>query len=46
MSEVLNLSLSRRGFLKSGALAGGGLILGVHLPQLAPKATAATATRT
>jgi isoquinoline 1-oxidoreductase beta subunit len=33
MSEVLNLS--RRGFLRSGALAGGGLILGVYLPQLA-----------
>jgi isoquinoline 1-oxidoreductase beta subunit len=32
MSEVLNLS--RRGFLRSGALAGGGLVLGVYLPQL------------
>ncbi len=33
MSEVLNLS--RRGFLRAGALAGGGLVLGVYLPQLA-----------
>ena len=30
MSEVVNLS--RRGFLKAGALAGGGLVLGVYLP--------------
>jgi len=27
-------NLSRRGFLKTGALAGGGLILGVYLPSL------------
>ena len=33
MSDVLNLS--RRGFLRSGALAGGGLVLGVYLPRLA-----------
>src|SRR5689334_1849590 len=32
MSEVVNLS--RRGFLKTGALAGGGLVLGVYLPRL------------
>ncbi|AGA30131.1 xanthine dehydrogenase family protein molybdopterin-binding subunit [Singulisphaera acidiphila] len=31
MSEVLNLS--RRGFLKTSVLAGGGLILGVYLPS-------------
>ncbi|MDG3004597.1 xanthine dehydrogenase family protein molybdopterin-binding subunit [Paludisphaera mucosa] len=36
MSEVLNLS--RRGFLRNTALAGGGLVLGVYLPQLAGKA--------
>jgi isoquinoline 1-oxidoreductase beta subunit len=39
MSEVLNLS--RRGFLKAGALAGGGLILGVYLPELGSRADAA-----
>jgi isoquinoline 1-oxidoreductase subunit beta len=38
MSEVLNLS--RRGFLWSSALAGGGLVLGVYLPQLAAPASA------
>ncbi len=32
MSTITNLS--RRGFLKTGALAGGGLILGVYLPGL------------
>jgi isoquinoline 1-oxidoreductase beta subunit len=32
MNEVINLS--RRGFLKTGALAGGGLVLGVYLPRL------------
>jgi isoquinoline 1-oxidoreductase beta subunit len=32
MSAVTNLS--RRGFLKAGAIAGGGLVLGVYLPQL------------
>jgi isoquinoline 1-oxidoreductase beta subunit len=36
MSEVEVVNLSRRGFLKTGALAGGGLILGVYLPGLAP----------
>src|SRR5262245_61245324 len=34
MTEILNLS--RRRFLKASALAGGGLVLGVHLPQLSP----------
>ena len=32
MSEVVNLS--RRGFLKAGLAAGGGLVLGVHVPGL------------
>src|SRR2546426_12078807 len=32
MSEILNLS--RRDFLKMGALAGGGLVLGFYLPPL------------
>jgi isoquinoline 1-oxidoreductase beta subunit len=32
MTDVKNLS--RRGFLRSNALAGGGLVLGVYLPQL------------
>jgi isoquinoline 1-oxidoreductase beta subunit len=39
MSEVLNLS--RRRFLKTSALAGGGLVLGVHLPELANRAEGA-----
>ena len=33
MNAIINLS--RRAFLKTSALAGGGLILGVHLPGLA-----------
>jgi isoquinoline 1-oxidoreductase subunit beta len=33
MSEIFNLS--RRDFLRSGLLAGGGLVLGLHLPSLA-----------
>ena len=32
MNEIVNRS--RRGFLKTGALAGGGLLLGVYLPRL------------
>src|SRR5262245_49158821 len=39
MSEVLNLS--RRAFLKATALAGGGLVLGVYLPELDHPAKAA-----
>jgi isoquinoline 1-oxidoreductase beta subunit len=39
MNEVLNLS--RRRFLKTGLLAGGGLILGVHIPRLGGRAAAA-----
>jgi isoquinoline 1-oxidoreductase beta subunit len=39
MSEIVNLS--RRGFLKAGALAGGGLVLGVYLPGLGGRAKAA-----
>jgi isoquinoline 1-oxidoreductase subunit beta len=39
MSEILNLS--RRGFLKAGALVGGGLILGVYLPSSRHAAEAA-----
>ena len=38
MSDVLNLS--RRKFLRKGSLAGGGLVLGVYLPQLAKGAVA------
>jgi isoquinoline 1-oxidoreductase subunit beta len=33
MSDILNLS--RRDFLRGGLLAGGGLVLGLHLPSLA-----------
>ena len=33
MSEILNLS--RRDLLHAGLLAGGGLVLGLHLPSLA-----------
>ena len=32
MSDVKNLS--RRGFLRTTAFAGGGLVLGVYVPQL------------
>jgi isoquinoline 1-oxidoreductase beta subunit len=39
MSDVINLS--RRAFLKAGALAGGGLVLGVYLPGLGQQAAAA-----
>jgi isoquinoline 1-oxidoreductase beta subunit len=35
MNTIINLS--RRAFLKTSALAGGGLILGVHLPSLAQR---------
>lgn len=38
MSAILNFS--RRDFFKTGALAGGGLILGVYLPELARGAEA------
>ena len=38
MSEIRNLS--RRGFLKTGAVAGGGLVLGFHLPQSSQAAQA------
>jgi isoquinoline 1-oxidoreductase beta subunit len=39
MSAILNLS--RRRFLEASALAGGGLVLGVYLPQLSSRAEAA-----
>jgi isoquinoline 1-oxidoreductase beta subunit len=39
MSDVINLS--RRGFLRTTAFAGGGLVLGVYLPQLDKSAGAA-----
>src|SRR6266481_726996 len=38
--DGLVANVSRRRFLKTSALAGGGLILGVHLPQLAEAAEA------
>jgi len=38
MNAIVNLS--RRNFLKTSALAGGGLILGVHLPEVARSAEA------
>jgi isoquinoline 1-oxidoreductase beta subunit len=41
MNDVVNLS--RRRFLKSSALAGGGLVLGCHLPSLSKSAQAAEA---
>jgi isoquinoline 1-oxidoreductase beta subunit len=44
MSEILNLS--RRDFLKTSALAGGGLVLGVYLPELGGPAEAAQAKAT
>src|SRR5262249_34595243 len=39
MSDILNLS--RRGFLHTSALAGGGLVLGVYLPPPGGSAEAA-----
>lgn len=39
MSDILNVS--RRDFLRSGALAGGGLVLGFHIPGLRPLAALA-----
>jgi isoquinoline 1-oxidoreductase beta subunit len=39
MNAILNLS--RRGFLRTTALAGGGLVLGVYLPELGSRAEAA-----
>jgi len=42
MSEITNLS--RRGFLKTGALAGSGLVLGVYVPGPAEGAQQATST--
>jgi isoquinoline 1-oxidoreductase beta subunit len=44
MSEIRNLS--RRGFLKTSALAGGGLVLGLHLPHLGGRAQAAQEKKT
>jgi isoquinoline 1-oxidoreductase beta subunit len=41
MNEILNLS--RRGFLKAGALAGGGLVLGVFIPGRGDAAGSAAA---
>jgi len=39
MSDIVNVS--RRDFLRTGALAGGGLVLGLHIPGLRPLAALA-----
>ena len=43
MSAIVNLS--RRGFLKAGISAGGGLLLGFHVPVSGRLAVAASARR-